>query len=147
MTDENQVWQLTEEVFSAISSEGEKGFPNEICGVLLGTGRDITEILAIENSREAEEQYHRFRIEPDDLFRAEKIARGKELDILGFYHSHPDSPARASDYDREYALPYYLYLILEVRGGKAKELAAFSLSLDRSTFNPAEYTVTTKKET
>jgi proteasome lid subunit RPN8/RPN11 len=92
-------------------------------------------IIPIENAREAEEQYHRFRIEAEDLMKAELAARKQGWDVLGFYHSHPDHPAWPSDYDREYALPFYSYVIVSVERGKAAELTSWELAADRGEFN------------
>jgi proteasome lid subunit RPN8/RPN11 len=130
---------LPEEIKTAISVEGERAYPNECCGLLLGRleGTDeriVLEIQAADNSREAEEQYHRFVIEPEDFMRAELSARKRGLDVLGFYHSHPDHPARPSDYDREHAIPFYSYVIVSVEGGTAKELTSWELKADRSQF-------------
>jgi proteasome lid subunit RPN8/RPN11 len=134
---------LSAECEAAIRQEGEKAFPNECCGVLLGQidnddGRQVEAILPIENTREAEEQYHRFRIEAEDLMRAEKEGRKQNREVLGFYHSHPDHPARPSDYDREFAMPFYSYIILGVEGGRAAELTSWRLAEDRSVFNKEE---------
>jgi proteasome lid subunit RPN8/RPN11 len=124
---------------AAIHAEGEKAYPNECCGVLLGTQdaagvRHVETLLPIDNARESEEQYHRFRIEADDFIRAESEARAQGRDVLGFYHSHPDHPALPSEYDREYALPFYSYIIVSVTKGKAGLLTSWELTLDRSRF-------------
>ncbi|MDR1411191.1 MAG: M67 family metallopeptidase [Spirochaetaceae bacterium] len=124
---------------AAIKKEGEAAYPDECCGILLGRlsggGRKTAEgIVPIVNAREAGERHHRFRIEPEDLMRAEKEAREQGRDVLGFYHSHPDHPARPSDYDREHALPFYSYIIVAVGQGKAGELTSWELAADRSAF-------------
>ena len=131
---------LSAEPEAAIRGEGEASYPDECCGILLGRltgdGHKITEaVMPIVNAREAEERYHRFRIEPEDLMRAEKEARKQGRDVLGFYHSHPDHPARPSDYDREYALSFYSYVIVAVERGKAGELTSWELTADRSVFS------------
>ncbi|AEF83075.1 Mov34/MPN/PAD-1 family protein [Leadbettera azotonutricia] len=135
--------RLSAECEALVRREGERAFPNECCGVLLGPlldgdGRQVEAVLPIENNREAEEQYHRFRIEAEDLMRAEKEARKQNREVLGFYHSHPDHPARPSEYDREFALPFYSYIILGVEGGRAAELTSWRLTEDRSVFNKEE---------
>jgi proteasome lid subunit RPN8/RPN11 len=122
-----------------IREEGEKAYPNECCGFVLGKIRENGErkaetLIPIDNAREAEEQYHRFKIEPEDFMKAEKEARTRNLEILGFYHSHPDHPARPSDYDREQALPFYSYLIVSVERGKAGALTSWELAADRAAF-------------
>jgi proteasome lid subunit RPN8/RPN11 len=134
--------RIPAELTAAMRREGEAAYPDECCGILLGrlpddpdTGQSAAQsILPIVNAREAEERRHRFRIEPEDLMRAEKRAREQGLDVLGFYHSHPDHPARPSDYDRQYALPFYSYLIIAVERGRAGELTSWKLAPDRSAF-------------
>jgi proteasome lid subunit RPN8/RPN11 len=131
--------ELPESCDAAIRAEGERAYPDECCGVLLGrqegTGvRRVDEILPTGNARENDERYHRFRIEADDFMRAEAYARERDKDVLGFYHSHPDHPAAPSEYDREHALPFYSYVIVAVAGGRAEKLASWELAPDRSRF-------------
>jgi proteasome lid subunit RPN8/RPN11 len=130
---------LTSAVAAQIRLAGERAYPNEGCGAMLGElgaadSRSITEIIPLDNSREDGEQYHRFRIEPEDILRVEKTARQKKLDVLGFYHSHPDHPAAPSDYDRDHALPFYSYVIVAVEQGAAAVLTSWNLANDRSEF-------------
>ncbi|MDR3192910.1 MAG: M67 family metallopeptidase [Treponema sp.] len=136
---------LQAEVERQIRREGERAWPKECCGFLLGVfegGEKRADcILAVENGREAEEQYHRFVIAPEDFMEAEKEARLKKRDILGIYHSHPDHPARPSDYDREQALPFYSYIIVAVRGGRAAELTSWELTGNRDQFLEESVTV------
>ncbi|MDR0563997.1 MAG: M67 family metallopeptidase [Azoarcus sp.] len=132
--------RLSLSLSQAIRAEGEKTYPNECCGILLGVvdgsnARMATEIIPINNAREADEQYHRFRIEADDFMRAENLAREKGCDVLGFYHSHPDHPARPSGYDQDYALPFYSYIIVSVEKGKATHLTSWELRANRSQFD------------
>jgi proteasome lid subunit RPN8/RPN11 len=122
-----------------IREEGERSYPNECCGFLLGTvtadgEKRADRVLPVENAREAGEQYHRFVIRPEDFLRAEKEAAAQGQDLVGIYHSHPDHPARPSDYDQEQALPFYSYLILEVAAGKAASLTSWELGVDRNHF-------------
>jgi proteasome lid subunit RPN8/RPN11 len=125
-----------------IRREGEKAYPNECCGVLLGeTGESNKTIIRIEpisNSREENEQYHRFLITPEELLKAELKARSLKLDVLGFYHSHPDHPAKPSDYDKEHALPFYSYIITEVKNGVSQEMTSWQLSENRECFTLEE---------
>ncbi|GHV13064.1 hypothetical protein FACS189491_07310 [Spirochaetia bacterium] len=124
---------------AAIRREGERAYPNECCGVLLGALLDdnrklIENILPIENKREEAEQYHRFEIQPEDYMRAEKTARSQGRDVLGFYHSHPDHPAKPSGFDQDHALPFYSYIIVAVEEGKAAEMTSWELTMDRTQF-------------
>jgi proteasome lid subunit RPN8/RPN11 len=123
-----------------IAAEGEKAYPNECCGFLFGAlGEDgdrfVCAARPAQDAREDGEQYHRFRIEPEDFMRAELESRLAGQDILGFYHSHPDHPAAPSDYDREHALPFYSYVIVSVQNGGAAAMTSWLLAADRSAFD------------
>lgn len=127
----------------AITSHAEGGYPNEICGILLGKEQDgrrvILNSMPIENSFESDEQYHRFRITPQAMFAAERLARRDRMDVLGVYHSHPDSPARPSEYDRDHAAwTAWTYIIVSVQDGSAADMRAWHLEEDRSAFNEVE---------
>ena len=124
----------------SIVQHGEGGYPNEVCGILLGKDADgrrvIRLTMPIENSFEQDEQYHRFLITPADMFRAERLARHDRLDVLGVYHSHPNAPAQPSDYDRDHAAwTSWSYVIVSVRDGKAAEIRAWKLREDRSAYD------------
>jgi len=86
------------------------------------------------NTGADEEAYHRYEIAPEDFLRAETTAASLELDVIGIYHSHPDHPAKPSDFDLDHALPFYLYAIVSVEHGTAKDLTAWRLKSDRSEF-------------
>jgi proteasome lid subunit RPN8/RPN11 len=122
-----------------IRAESEAAYPDECCGILLGTldaqeVRTVTQLRPVINAREAGERRRRFRMEADDILRAESFARSQGLQILGFYHSHPDHPAVPSDYDCEHALPWYSYVIVAVIQGKARTITSWKLADDRSRF-------------
>jgi proteasome lid subunit RPN8/RPN11 len=129
---------LKAEAKRRILEEGEKAYPNECCGFLLGRQaegkKQVDFVLVVGNAREFGEQYHRFVITPEDFMRAEKEALRQGWEIFGIYHSHPDHPALPSDYDREHALPFYSYLILTVEAGKAGKLTSWKLTGDRKQF-------------
>ncbi|MDR2693513.1 MAG: M67 family metallopeptidase [Chitinispirillales bacterium] len=125
---------------------GENAYPNECCGVMIGEVdkagvKAVKCVQAIDNSWEDGEQYHRFLITPEDILRAEQTARSMKLDVIGFYHSHPDCEAVPSEYDKEHALPFYSYVIVSVKQGKAEDLNSWELTLDRAEFLREEYTV------
>jgi proteasome lid subunit RPN8/RPN11 len=134
------VLSLNAEAIAAIRAEGEKAYPDECCGFLCGDtdekgGRRVEGILPVANASEREEKFHRFRIEPDDFLAASRAAGAAGLDIIGFYHSHPDHPAVPSEYDLQLALPCCSYVIVAVGKGMAEELTSWELSDDRSRFN------------
>ncbi|MDR2638451.1 MAG: M67 family metallopeptidase [Helicobacteraceae bacterium] len=137
---------LSASIDEAIRIEGEKGYPYEICGFMLGAAQAqdqdqngggwlITKILPIDNARETEAKHNRFEIAPTDFMRAEREAIAAKLDLLGIYHSHPDHPAYPSQFDLEQALPFYAYAIVSVIKGKADTINAFKLSEDRLRFD------------
>jgi proteasome lid subunit RPN8/RPN11 len=113
---------LAAELYTAIEKEGAAAYPNECCGILYG--RDVNEggvirriverIEPVVNEFEAGEQYHRFLITPQTLMKAEKTAGAEGRVVLGFYHSHPDHPARPSQYDLDHAWPFYSYVIVSI---------------------------------
>ncbi|MCI1035192.1 Mov34/MPN/PAD-1 family protein [Raoultella terrigena] len=131
--------ELTRDIAKQISAEGEKAYPNECCGALFGHfsaqgDARVTAIFPIVNARESEEQYHRFVITADDSLRAERAALAQEVDVVGYYHSHPDHPAIPSEFDREHALPFYAYIIVAVAQRQAGALTSWRLTQDRQRF-------------
>ncbi|OYT72686.1 MAG: hypothetical protein CFK52_04530 [Chloracidobacterium sp. CP2_5A] len=132
---------LSDEQAAAIRAHGEADYPYECCGLLLGAfdadGRKTTrEVFPISNAREESAKRNRFLITPQELMRGERYARSQGLDVIGFYHSHPDHPAVPSSYDLDHALPVYSYVIVSVTQGKAGDLLAWEMEADRSRFNP-----------
>ena len=131
--------KLTRQIDEAIRMAGADAYPNECCGILLGSGEGgdhvVMSLRPIENARESDEQYHRFLITAEEMMQAELEARRLGLDIVGFYHSHPDHPAKPSDYDREHALPFYSYIILRVADGKPEQMTSWRLRPSREFFD------------
>jgi proteasome lid subunit RPN8/RPN11 len=101
-----------------IEQEGVKAFPNECCGIMLGRDvgdKRIVDILEpVENAFEEGEKYHRFSITPQRLMQADREAGKAGKLVLGFYHSHPDHPAKPSEYDRTHGWPFYSYVIVSI---------------------------------
>lgn len=131
--------QIGQESMNQINKHAEEDYPYECCGVVLGTfGEDqtklVTHLLPISNSREEQARHNRFLITSEDMMRSEVYARKNKLDVLGFYHSHPDHPAAPSAFDLEHAWPSYSYLIVSVAKGKAEDLTSWELKNDRSAF-------------
>jgi len=131
--------RLSIELQNNIKVDGEAAYPNECCGIILGEISDgetknAKLTMAINNSGEDSERYHRFLITPEDMLRAEQTARQAKLEIIGFYHSHPDHPSSPSGYDKDHALPFYSYVIVSVDGGKAQVLTSWELADDRLFF-------------
>jgi proteasome lid subunit RPN8/RPN11 len=131
--------QLSSELSNNIRIAGEATYPNECCGIILGEikedgTKNAKRTVDIDNSSENNERYHRFLITPEDMFKAEKIARAEKLEIIGFYHSHPDHPSKPSGYDKDHALPFYSYIIVSVDSGKSQILTSWELTDDRMDF-------------
>ncbi len=120
-----------------IREHGMKTYPEECCGFLYGTEianeRVIHEIVAIDNSRQDNKE-RRFLITPEDFLEAERRASDLNLNLIGFYHSHPDHPAIPSEFDREHALPFYSYVIISVRGRIPAEIRSYQLADDRESY-------------
>jgi proteasome lid subunit RPN8/RPN11 len=130
---------LSPGVLSAIRAHGERDYPDEACGVLLGRRCLVAEALALPNAKE-EERRRRFVIRPGDYIAADREARRRSLEILGFYHSHPDHPAKPSELDRENAWPNMHYIVVAVAHGAAGEATSWMLTEDRARFDPEELT-------
>lgn len=133
--------EISREHIREIGEHGARAYPNECCGALVGVaGADGVKVcralLALDNRREGEAARTRFLVTADDYRWAEKQARAQGLEILGFYHSHPDHPARPSEFDREHALPWYSYVVVRVARGEAQETTSWVLAEDRSQFLP-----------
>src|SRR6266404_7665428 len=134
---------LDEKHLAEIRQHGERDYPFECCGLMLGRfegeGRKIvTETYSISNAREEAAKRNRFLIRPEELIQGERYARTKRLDVLGFYHSHPDAPAVPSQYDQEHAWPTYSYIVVSVLKGATRELRSWELRPDRSRFDEEE---------
>jgi len=136
--------RISADLMRAIRSHAERDYPNECCGALLGRAGSgpapgVTKwILSLEpvaNRREADAAPTRFLITADDYRAIERKAREKSFDVVGFYHSHPDHPARPSEYDRRHAIPSYSYVIVSVRDGRADEFTSWTLDDDRGAFS------------
>lgn len=130
---------LTEEHIKQIKAHGERSFPYECGGMLIGRFEDgkktVVELLPMENAARAEEQHNRVLILPKDVLKAERYAREKRLDVVGYYHSHPDDRAVPSQFDLDHALPVWTYIIVSVESGKAVDVRAWEMENDRSKFN------------
>jgi proteasome lid subunit RPN8/RPN11 len=115
---------------AAIREHGRETYPNECCGFLLGApgGSAVSEIARASNAREEAAATHRYLIPPEDFVRVQRDADERGLDILGFYHSHPDHPARPSEFDRNHAWPGYAYLIVAVAKGEPEDLRGYRLA-------------------
>jgi len=126
--------RVGEALIDKMHEHGARDYPNECCGALLGkdeeVNRTVLGLVPLMNRRDDSPQ-NRFSITPKDVLLAEKEARAKGWDLIGWYHSHPDSPARPSEFDREYAWPWYSYIIFQVENGEPREMRSWRLDDDR----------------
>ncbi len=129
---------VTASVAERIRAHGVETYPYECCGAILGTdtdnGRSAVELVPLENRRN-DSPRNRFEVTPDDVRLAERTAAEKKLDLIGWYHSHPDAPARPSEFDREHAWPWYSYIIVSVQQGQPKNMNSWRLQDDRAAYD------------
>lgn len=112
---------LAKSAEAAIRQHGRQGYPHEVCGILLGHGLRVVEAVACANAN-TERAADRYLLDPQDQLRVEKDARARGLDVVGYYHSHPDHPSRASETDRAQSWEGLAYLILSVEKGQDARL-------------------------
>jgi proteasome lid subunit RPN8/RPN11 len=89
-------------------------------------------------NRREDSPSNRFSLTAEDVLGAEQAAREQNLEVIGWYHSHPNHPARPSEYDREHAWPWYSYVIVSVVNGVAVEMTSWRLADDRAVFSPEQ---------
>jgi proteasome lid subunit RPN8/RPN11 len=125
---------LNTQVDAAIRAHGAETYPNECCGALIGRDGVVTETLALPNTTE-EGPRRRFKVRPQDYRAAEGRAAQVGGELLGFYHSHPDHPAKPSQTDLDYAWPFFSYVIVSVLEGVSGDMTSWRLREDRSAFD------------
>jgi proteasome lid subunit RPN8/RPN11 len=146
MSEALELW-ITAELAEKIREHGVETYPYECCGALLGTdldavatdqnqgsrkiSREVLSLFPLVNRRD-DSPRNRFAVTADDVREAEKAASAQGLEVIGWYHSHPDHPARPSDFDRDHAWPWYSYIIVSVHTGVPKDMTSWRLKDDRS---------------
>jgi len=125
---------ISEELLDKIHAHAEEAYPEEGAGFLIGRDSKVENILPLQNAREDEARHNRFLITPEDYLKAELTADKLGLSLIGVFHSHPDHPNRPSEYDREWAQPFFSYIITTVNEGKAIGSRSWRLLEDRSKF-------------
>ncbi|MBI2759017.1 MAG: M67 family metallopeptidase [Chloroflexi bacterium] len=129
--------KISKDALTQIHAHGEQAYPDEGAGFLLGLengSRDVQAIFPLTNSREDSARHNRYLITPNDYLKAELEADRLGLSLIGVFHSHPDHPNRPSEFDRDWAQPFFSYIITSVQSGKAIESRSWRLSEDRSQF-------------
>ena len=132
---------LQSEADMDIRRHGRESYPEECCGALIGRDGSVVEAMRLQNLMGEEARRH-FLVGPVEYQVAEKRAIEMGGKLMGFYHSHPDHPARPSQNDLEQAWPTFLYVILAVQNGKPGTMTSWRLREDRSAFEEQTVTVT-----
>ncbi|HEX9233000.1 MAG TPA: M67 family metallopeptidase [Candidatus Acidoferrum sp.] len=148
MAENFQLW-ISHDLSERIRRHGAETFPHECCGALLGrdsvavesgnseeseTPREVLDLFPLVNRRD-DSPRNRFAVAADDVRNAEKAARQHGLEVVGWYHSHPDHPAQPSQFDREHAWPWYSYIIVSVMSGAPAEMTSWRLNDDRQDYS------------
>lgn len=123
-----------------ICRRAEASYPFECCGALIGRHGLVTEAMPLRNATE-EGPRRRFKVSPEDYRTAERAAAARHGGLLGFYHSHPDHPARPSEYDLDQAWPSFRYVIVSVVDGSAQDVTCWCLRDDRGAFDEVPLSV------
>jgi proteasome lid subunit RPN8/RPN11 len=143
---------ISGQIAEKIRAHGAETYPHECCGALLGRdsnavlksdrgddsldgAREILGLFPLINRRD-DSPRNRFSVTPADVMAAEKAASAQGLEVVGWYHSHPDHPARPSEYDRDHAWPWYSYIIVSVQNGAPQDMTSWRLNDDRAEFSP-----------
>jgi len=129
---------VSNDLVERINAHVEEAYPEEGAGFLLGVEGEVKEILPLGNAREDEARHNRFLFTPEDYLKAELKADELGLSLIGVFHSHPDCPNVPSEYDREWAQPFFSYIITRVDNGKAVNHRSWRLVEDRSKYDEEE---------
>ena len=143
MADETTLW-ISGHLAERIRAHGAEAYPHECCGALLGRDseatdqsvmREVLALLPLVNRRD-DSPRNRFSVTAEDVLDADRAAQKQGLEVIGWYHSHPDHPARPSQYDQDHAWPWYSYVIISVENGSPREMTSWRLNDDRRAFSP-----------
>lgn len=143
---------LPSSLLADMRAHGRAAYPEECCGFLIGAGPESDEladrtIVALEragNDYDGERR-RRFLIRPEELRELERRLEGTGRGVVGFYHSHPDHPARPSQFDQDHAWPWYTYVVLAVTASATPAVAAFELEPESATFHEVPLSVTEER--
>ena len=128
---------LTEDIIDSFLQHGEKDYPFECCGFILGSFKDKesmgVEYIPAPNTKEKNRE-RRFLIDPMAYQKAEDEADERGLSVISIVHSHPDHPDKPSEFDREHAWPGFSYIIISIQDGKAVSFRSWQLNTDRKYF-------------
>jgi proteasome lid subunit RPN8/RPN11 len=138
--------KISSELADKIRAHGAQTYPHECCGALLGRDTEVADRRVYRQidglhplvNRRDDSPNNRFSVTSQDVLDAENAARQQGLDVVGWYHSHPDHPARPSQYDRDHAWPWYSYIIVSVANRIPEEMTSWRLTDDRAEFELEE---------
>jgi len=130
--------KISTDVLDGINKHVEEAYPEEGAGFLIGSEGKVEEIFPLPNAREDSARHNRYLFTPEDYLKAEVTADKLGLSLIGVFHSHPDHPNRPSEFDRDWAQPFFSYIITSVNAGKAIESRSWRLLEDRSRFEEEE---------
>ncbi len=145
--------EIKQSEYRRIEAHGAEIYPNECQGFLLGRQEDgraeVLDIYRLTNVwatsgvnpfevRPEDSTRNRTLVDPKDYLKADREARERGMDIIGYYHSHPDHPAQPSEFDRKHAHPFLIYVILAVEQGVPRQMIGWLLSEDQTRFLPEE---------
>ena len=142
MAEETTLW-ISGHLAEKIRAHGVETYPHECCGALLGrdhdaahpeAAREVVALFPLINRRD-DSPRNRFSVTAEDVLEADKAAQAQGLEVIGWYHSHPDHPARPSQYDQDHAWPWYSYIIVSVNQGSPQDMTSWRLSDDRQAFS------------
>jgi proteasome lid subunit RPN8/RPN11 len=137
--------KIAREALDAIRAHGAEGYPEEICGFLIGRrddrvitrtrrARNIVGEAGAEWNFGSDRRRDRYQIDPRDQFDVDKELRDTEFDVIGYYHSHPDHEAIASKTDADRSYAGYVYVIVSVKNGSPEDANAFVADEDHGAF-------------
>jgi len=137
---------LNDDHLDAIQRHGQATYPEEGGGLLLGHLENghavVKEVRILPNTWDVDAERRRRYLIPGSVYlREERAADARGLEVVGYFHSHPDHPAAPSEFDRDHALPNWAYVIVSVQEGRAGDVRAWELRPDRSDFEPRDIVV------
>ena len=148
MAEETTLW-ISGHLAEKIRAHGAEAYPHECCGALLGRDseaadprvmREVLALLPLVNRRD-DSPRNRFSVTAEDVLEADRAAQKQALEVIGWYHSHPDHPARPSQYDQDHAWPWYSYVIVSVENRSPREMTSWRLKDDRGAFSQEEIAI------
>jgi proteasome lid subunit RPN8/RPN11 len=132
------ILEIPRVILNQIQKLGETSYPDEGAGLLFGLVHDdrkqVISLLSLPNAREDSARHNRYLITPRDMLYGEQEAEKQGVEILGVFHSHPDHPNLPSEFDREWAMPWYSYVITSIHSGAADGSRSWQLNGDRASF-------------